>query len=244
LPGGFLAIIGPKWREHNKNIGENCLIIRRWHDALQGLGKSELRLGGRERAKRCPSARIGEGHAMTIRSWVLRSAATLSIAWAGQASAANITAADVDGIVRALQANGYQAQIDRRQKSGPWILTAAGGHKFGIYFYSCTTPNKCKFVEFIATYTDVEQAAATSVASDWSSRERFSGIIYDPSEKALSAYHYLITGETGISEQSFLDTMAYFVADFDELGKKIVEESKPAAQHQPFGEKDAEGLES
>ena len=181
---------------------------------------------------------------MTVRSWGLRAVAAMSLALASAAPAATVSSANVDGVAKALQDAGYKAQIDRRDKLGPWILTASSGHNVAIAFSDCKDANKCRLIEFVASYSDVEQGPGAAIVDDWNRREQFAAAVYDPARKSVVAYHYLITGDAGISDEAFIETMNYFVRDFDDLGKKLVEQSKPAAEYRPFDDKDPDGEQS
>jgi hypothetical protein len=178
---------------------------------------------------------------MTSGSRVLRALAAALVALGGAAPAATITAANVDGVAKALQDNGYKAKVDRTDKDGPWIITASAGNNFGIAFSDCQGPNKCRLAEFVASYSDVEQEVGKSIVDDWNSKEQFSGAVYDPARRSIVAYHYLLTGDAGISDDAFIGAMNYFIRDFDDLGRQVVERSKPAAEHRPYGDKDPEG---
>lgn len=142
----------------------------------------------------------------------------------GMAHAAPVTAHDVRTVVSALQDNGFQAKLDKTDDGDPMIISGADGNKFAMTFSSCTAHADCSYIELIASWNDVKPELGAKIASSWQAEENYSGLIYLPNEGQLTAYHYLITGKDGISPDSLVDSISYFMKDFVSVGNRLAKE--------------------
>lgn len=58
-----------------------------------------------------------------------------------------ICAADPQTVVAALQDSGYRAELGS-DEAGPYIVSAASGYRFVIFFNDCTAARDCKSLQF------------------------------------------------------------------------------------------------
>jgi Putative bacterial sensory transduction regulator len=58
-----------------------------------------------------------------------------------------ICAADPQSVVAALQDGGYRAELSS-DEAGPYIVSAASGYRFVIFFNDCTMVRDCKSLQF------------------------------------------------------------------------------------------------
>jgi hypothetical protein len=143
---------------------------------------------------------------------------------AGSAHAAPVTAHDARTVAAALQDNGFQAKLDKTEDGDPMILSGSGGNRFALIFSSCTAHADCSFIEMVAFWTGVEPAMGSKLTTAWNSEENFSGVLYFPDRRQVSLYHYLITGKDGISAESLVESVGYFMEDFANIGDKLAKQ--------------------
>jgi hypothetical protein len=66
----------------------------------------------------------------------------------------NVCASDPEGVVAALQAEGYKAQLSKDNVGDPKIESSASGYDFTIYFYGCKDNNACNSLRFAVSFED------------------------------------------------------------------------------------------
>ena len=83
-----------------------------------------------------------------------KSIALLALVSAAASGAAQqlVRAQDPQSLVRAMQANGYTAQLTVDSTGDPMIRSAAGGTNFQVLFYNCTNHRECATVQFHVGY--------------------------------------------------------------------------------------------
>ncbi|HEX2560555.1 YbjN domain-containing protein [Phenylobacterium sp.] len=77
----------------------------------------------------------------------------------------------VQEVARALQAQGYKAEIGRDRVGDPMITSALDGSNFRVLFYDCEA-GRCAAIQF-ATAFDVKDGLTLSRINTWNRERRF-----------------------------------------------------------------------
>src|SRR5688500_17315910 len=83
--------------------------------------------------------------------------AAIAALQAVRASAGVVQRRDPQSVVRALQAAGYAAKLDKDKTGDPMIVSGSSGTTFHIYFYGCKDHKNCSTVQFSSGY-NIEKA--------------------------------------------------------------------------------------
>lgn len=152
---------------------------------------------------------------MKIASIIVSAAA---LAAAAPASAQMVTAGNPDSVVKALQAEGYQAKLGKDSQGDPKVTSGASGSSFDIYFYGCEDNKSCSSLQFASGYnTDDGKGPELAKVNDWNVKKRFAAASLDDESDPWLRMD-LFTGSSGISRQVFkdnLDMWASQMADFE-----------------------------
>jgi hypothetical protein len=89
-----------------------------------------------------------------------------------------LSAANPDGLVAAIVAMGYPAEIQKDGTGDPIIYSRANGGTFQIEFYGCTENRDCKTLRFFAGY-DLENGTTLGKVNEWNSAQRFASAFLD-----------------------------------------------------------------
>jgi len=143
-------------------------------------------------------------------------------------AATNETVRNVDAFARALQRNGYQAEIDQSDKANPRIITGVGGSRVAIVFSSCTAFD-CNYAEILSSWNDVDPLSAQKALGSWVKDENFAAAIYLDKSRSLALYHYIILGQDGITVKNMIENIEYFSREYDAIGKVLVDASRVSA---------------
>jgi hypothetical protein len=100
------------------------------------------------------------------------------------AAAQMVSAKDPQSVVAALQAKGFQAQLDSAN-GRPSIRSGAGGLKLTIFFQNCTDGKACTTVTFATGFTDLE--ATPLKMNQWNAENRFTRAFIDEENDPMLA---------------------------------------------------------
>lgn len=114
--------------------------------------------------------------------------------------------------VQGLRQKGYQATISSEIRNIPMIRVTSGGEEFAIGFSSCNV-NGCNYIQLIDWYSDVTEEEAYFIAARTLFDERFSHPYYNKDDKSFALYNYIVIGTDGITLQTLIDNMNYFIRD-------------------------------
>lgn len=140
---------------------------------------------------------------------LLGASAMAAAAPAGNAANANVTAANVQSVVSALQRAGYKGIVKREEDGDPYIESASGGHDFLVLFYGCTKGENCATVQFYAGWR--EHKADLAKINSWNTENRF-GRAYLTDEKAARVEMDVDLDDGGMSPALFEDNIEFWVA--------------------------------
>ncbi|MGR3723246.1 YbjN domain-containing protein [Abyssibius alkaniclasticus] len=81
--------------------------------------------------------------------------------------AENVTAADPQGMVAALQELGYRATLDRSSNGRPFIESSANGVGYRMWFYSCDDAfNNCRAINLSVGFNLID-GTTPGVVNEW-----------------------------------------------------------------------------
>lgn len=148
-------------------------------------------------------------------------AAGVSVFIAVPANAQTVTASNPDTIVRALQAEGYQAKLGKDPGGDPKITSGASGSPFEIFFYGCEQNKNCQSLQFSSGYnTDDGNGPSLARLNEWNIKKRFAAASLDDEN-----YPWLrmdvFAGPSGISVQVFKNNVDMWVNQMGEFEKHI-----------------------
>ena len=147
--------------------------------------------------------------------------AFVAIGIAAPASAQMVTAKDPQSVVRAMQAAGYQAALDREEESGsPMISSSSGGKNFAVFFYGCEKGANCTDLQFFAGWNGAKTPLAT--INDFNVNHRYARA-YVSDDGAARVEMDVDVDYGGISDRLFrdyLDVWASVMGKFQaQIGK-------------------------
>ena len=133
---------------------------------------------------------------------------------------AMVSAKDPQGILRALEAAGYEAALETDGQGDPMITTELSGWPSRIYFYGCdeTTHAGCDSVQFSAGF-DRKQPWSATDALALSTRYRFASVWLDDEGDPYIMWD-VITGD-GIPAKVFLSSVLYFTDAIDNVSSVV-----------------------
>ncbi|HEY0131896.1 MAG TPA: YbjN domain-containing protein [Allosphingosinicella sp.] len=138
---------------------------------------------------------------------------TIAIAAAGMAIPAQaqmVSARKPEALVRALQAAGYSAKLEKDATGDPMIKSAVNGHPFRVVFYGCKANKDCATITFAAGY-DKKGATSLDSINDWNRKNRFGrAYLDDESDPIIGMDVDLDDG--GMSSALFTDNLEFWTA--------------------------------
>ena len=117
---------------------------------------------------------------------------------------------------RALQEKGYQAKVSYDDPETPQISTGVDGEKIAIFFSSCDKEG-CNYIQLIDFYDEISDVEKNMVITKASEEENYSHPINLKSANLFAFYNYIVIGTDGITAQTLIENMRYFVKSNSEL---------------------------
>lgn len=137
-----------------------------------------------------------------------------------------VCASDPKSVVKALQAEGYKAQLGKSDSTGnPRIDSSASGYKFIVFFYECEKGLKCGSLQFQVSFAD-DGTNTPELANKWNNTKRFLQMSVDD-DKSLSASMDVAT-VGGLNPKNFADVLDWWSTMLGELNKFFKEQEAPA----------------
>jgi hypothetical protein len=138
---------------------------------------------------------------------------TIAIAAAGMAVPAQaqlVSAGKPDTLVKALQAAGYSAKLEKDSGGDPMIVSAVNGHPFRIVFYGCKANKDCATITFAAGF-DKKSETSLATINEWNRKNRFGrAYLDDEGDPILGMDVDLDDG--GLSRALFTDNLEFWTA--------------------------------
>jgi hypothetical protein len=150
-----------------------------------------------------------------------RSIALLALVSAASSAGAQqlVRAQDPQSIVRALQANGYSAQLTVDQTGDPMIRSAAGGTNFQVLFYNCTNHRECATVQFHVGY-DLKTSPSLESINEWNRTQRFGSAHLDKENDPILEMDVDLD-DGGLSPLLFIDNLEFWTSALGRFEKHI-----------------------
>jgi hypothetical protein len=143
----------------------------------------------------------------------------LALSIAAPAGAQLVTAKDPQSVIRALQAEGYKAKLDKDDEGDPKIISSASGSEFFVNFYGCEKNRNCTSIHFASGYDpDSGKGPALAAINAWNKDKRYSKAwLDDDGDYWLELDLY--TGAAGISTDVFTKHLNIWTTQMGEFEK-------------------------
>lgn len=128
-------------------------------------------------------------------------AALLAPGLARAQQAALIDASDPNRIAQVIQANGFQANVERDSRGDPLIRSSSEGVTFAIYFYGCRENANCRSIQYATSFRMSKPPTLEAINRFNQTRTLGEASITTAGMPRLS---YFMTLEGGVTEQNFL----------------------------------------
>ncbi len=128
-----------------------------------------------------------------------------------------------DAFLLALRQKGFQATIEKEDPNSPTIQVGVSGEQIVIGFSGCDQKG-CSYVQLIDVFEGVTRKQANAVMAYSIKTETYSHPLWLEDTKVLACYNYIVIGTDGISVQTLIDNMNYFVEANKELVDAALEE--------------------
>lgn len=141
-----------------------------------------------------------------------------ALAFAAPAHAENVTAANPNSVVGALQDAGYKAELTKSADGAPYITSAASGSTFIVFFNNCDA-GKCSTLQFYGGFPDARNATNAAM-NEWNSNHRFTRA-YSTDKGAARIEMDIDLDLGGISPALFKDNLEIWVSSLADFAKTV-----------------------
>lgn len=138
---------------------------------------------------------------------------TIAIAAAGTAIPAQaqmVAASKPETLVKALQASGYSAKLEKDGTGDPMIVSAVNGHPFRIIFYGCKANRDCATISFAAGFDKKSETGLESI-NEWNRKNRFGRAYLDDEGDPIIGMDVDLD-DGGMSTALFTDNLQFWTA--------------------------------
>jgi len=144
--------------------------------------------------------------------------AAIALTATAPAAAQMVTAGNPDSVIKALQAEGYQAKLGKDAEGDPKVTSASSGSSYDIYFYGCENNKGCTSIQFASGYNTPDgKGPSPARINEWNSKKRFAAASLDDEADPWLRMDVFM-GAAGISAQVFKDNVDMWnsqMADFE-----------------------------
>ena len=144
--------------------------------------------------------------------------AACALAMGTAVSAQQVTAANPQSVVAALQAGGYKATLEKDDSGDPRIKSAASGANFLVTFYCCTANRDCDTITFYAGWTGSK--AKVQQINEWNREKRFSRAYIDKDGDPVIEFDVNLD-DGGMSQALFIDNVQFWEAAIGGFTKHV-----------------------
>lgn len=136
------------------------------------------------------------------------------------ASAATVSAADPESVVKALKAGGNAAELVTDDFGDPQINAEIGGWKAIVLFYDCDPAghDKCRSLQFRASF-DAPLGMTPEAALAFMRSNRYAAVVLDQNKDPRLQWD-LVTGD-GLGDKVFADAVGGFASALAAMGKVV-----------------------
>lgn len=129
-----------------------------------------------------------------------------------------ISAANPEGVMRAMQEEGYLATMGVDNVGDPKISSKVSQSNFNVYFYGCNNGVDCTSVQFSSGY-NLDIPISAKRINDWNRENRFARSYVDDEGDPFIRMD-IVMADGGVAETSFaydLDFWRILVEDFEDF---------------------------
>ncbi|SDY62309.1 Putative sensory transduction regulator [Jannaschia faecimaris] len=130
----------------------------------------------------------------------------------------NVSAADPEGVMRAMQEEGYLTKMGLDDVGDPKISSKVLESNFSVFFYGCNNGTQCTSVQFSSGY-DLDIPMNAKRINDWNRENRFARAFVDDEGDPFIRMDVVLAGD-GNSVGSFsynLDFWRLLIEDFEDF---------------------------
>lgn len=149
---------------------------------------------------------------------MLLTVAALVCVTQGAAAQTFVTASDPEGVMRAMQEEGYLATMSTDDLGDPKISSKVSESNFSVFFYGCNNGTSCTSVQFSSGY-DLDIPVSAKRINDWNRENRFGRAFVDDEGDPFIRMDIVLANE-GNSAGSFsynLDFWRLLIEDFEDF---------------------------
>jgi hypothetical protein len=122
---------------------------------------------------------------------------------------------------KALRSRGYQAAVSNDDPNAPFMTTGVGGEEIAVSFSGCTKDG-CSYIQLVDAIADATYEESQRIIKLSSKNEQYSHPIWMEEDNNLAFYNYIVIGSDGITVQTLIDNMSYFVSDNQKMADEIL----------------------
>lgn len=126
-----------------------------------------------------------------------------------------------EAFAQALRQKGFQATVSYKDQKAPTINTGVGGNEIVLYFSGCDQGG-CSYIQLLDYITDATKEEANLILYKASREEFYSHPVWLDKTKLLAFYNYILIGEDGITANTLIENMRYFVKTNDDFANVIL----------------------
>lgn len=150
-------------------------------------------------------------------------AAALAVSFAGTAQAQTVSASNPKGLLSAIKAAGYEAELTTDKVGDPMIETTLNSYKVIVLFYGCDEKShkNCDSVQFSTGFdreTPMDPVKALNIAREW----RFLAVSLDDEGDPYLRWDVLTAG--GIPQSVFMAAFRRYGETIESAAEMIFED--------------------
>ncbi|CTQ49872.1 YbjN domain-containing protein [Jannaschia donghaensis] len=129
-----------------------------------------------------------------------------------------VAASDPEGVMRAMQQEGYLATMGTDDLGDPKISSKVSESNFSVFFYGCNNATDCTSIQFSSGY-DLDIPMNAKRINDWNRENRFGRAFVDDEGDPFIRMD-IVLAEAGNSTGSFsynLDFWRLLIEDFEDF---------------------------
>ena len=121
-----------------------------------------------------------------------------------------------EAFAEALRQKGFQASVSYDDPAMPSMDVGVSGEKIAVAFSGCSD-NGCKYIQLLDWFNELTRQEVNAILNKSRSQEQYSHPIWVDKSNQLAFYNYIVIGSEGISAQTLVDSIEYFVRSNQEL---------------------------
>lgn len=116
-----------------------------------------------------------------------------------------------EAFAQALRQKSFQASVSNDDPETPKLNVGVSGETIVISFSGCSAKKECNHIQLLDAFTDLSKQEASAIIAKSLDDETYSHPIWFEKEKFIAFYNYIVIGSDGITVQTLIDNMEYFV---------------------------------